>query len=161
MKDFQVWGFGLNGGHETTHGEFDSFLEAVALAVECSNTCSSSTQNVFDAVDGLIVFNVNRVEPAEGCGPPVNYVCGHNEARASYECHMAHVLYRTAYMEQRIAEKVLEDAISRLCRKEQLAYKAAETYCNTKFFEWDKKIVDVQAAAQAERNWICGNWQNL
>jgi hypothetical protein len=154
MKDFQVWGFGLNGGHETTHGEFDSLLEAVALAVQCANTCSSTTQQVFDAVDGLIVFSINRVEPADGEGAPVNYLCGQVEARAALECHMAHVGYRTAYMEQRIAEKVLEDAISRLCRTEQLAYKAAETYANKKFFEWDEKIVDMKA----EHSWR--SWRN-
>ena len=154
MKDFQVWAFGLNGGHEATQGEFDTLLEAVALAVQCSNTCSSTTQNVFDADTGVIVFSVNRVEPAEGLGAPVNYICGHMEARAALECHRAHVLYRTAWMEQRIAEKVLEDAIGRLCRKEQLAYKAAETYCNTQFFKWDEKLVDLAAE---RKHWVLHN----
>ena len=149
MKDFQVWGFGINGGHETTQGEFDTLLEAVALAVECSHTCSSQTQNVFDANLGIIVFSANKVEPAEG-EAPVSYICGLAEARASLECHMARVLYRAAYMEKLLAEKVLEDAIGRLCRKEQLAYKTAETYCNTKFFHWDEKLVDL---ANERKHW--------
>ena len=154
MKDFQVWGFGLNGGHETTQGEFDTLLEAVALAVRCSNTCSSTTQNVFDAVDGVIVFSVNRVEPAEGFGPPVNYTCGHAEANAALECHRAHVAYRTASYEQTCAEKILEDAIGRRCRKEQEAYKAAETFATTKFFEWDAALVDMQAERKV---WVLHN----
>ena len=144
MKDFQVWGFGINGGHETTQGEFDTLLAAVALAVECSHTASSQTQNVFDADKGVVVFSVNRVEPANGI-VPVNFTCGQTEAIAALECHKAHLLYRTAYMELHKAEKVLEDAISRSCAAEQLAHKTAEDHCNTMFFEWDKKLVCLQA----------------
>jgi hypothetical protein len=80
MKDFQVWAFGVNGGHETTQGEFDNLLQATACAVRCSMTCSSATQNVYDACVGKIVFSMNRVDPQEGQGSPVNYICSNAEA---------------------------------------------------------------------------------